>query len=151
MVWLLRLQDDREQGEAAAHSTAVALDSLSGRIMRLNVRKRPGHEQDDVLGDPEDGSSSPEGAPVSRRAWAFGAHASAARASLSGRMPGKPGMLRTRINGISLLVFAIFSWDLKASNCMTRAGGQERVAMERSMHRAPAASGHAQAAASGAR
>lgn len=63
-VWAVENQDDGEQEGAAAYSTAVALDSLGGRILRLNLRKRPGHEDDDVLGEPDDGSSSSEGVSV---------------------------------------------------------------------------------------
>ena len=41
--------------------TRVAIDSLAGKAMRLNVRKRPGFEDEDVLGDAEGGAAGGDG------------------------------------------------------------------------------------------
>lgn len=39
--------------EEGVTSTRVSIDSLGGRSMRLNLRKRAGMEDEDVLGDDE--------------------------------------------------------------------------------------------------
>jgi hypothetical protein len=48
----------QEGDEEASYATSVALDSLGGKLMRLNVRKRPGFEDEDVLGEPGEGRNS---------------------------------------------------------------------------------------------
>lgn len=40
--------------------TRVSIDSLAGKVMRLNVRKRPGFEDEDVLGEAENAPDGPE-------------------------------------------------------------------------------------------
>lgn len=43
--------------EGGPISTQVSIDSLGGRTMRLNLRKRQGFEEEDVLGSDSDGET----------------------------------------------------------------------------------------------
>ena len=53
-----------ESEESRPTSLMFVLDSLSGRDLRLNVMKRPGHEADDVLDIPSEDISAPSASPL---------------------------------------------------------------------------------------
>ncbi len=54
----------QEAGEEGAISTGVSIDSLGGRTMRLNLRKRPGFEGEDVLGTGSEGETGRHACPL---------------------------------------------------------------------------------------
>ena len=53
----------QDNGMEGVVRTRVSIDSLAGKAMRLNVRKRPGLEGEDVLGEAEDAAGADDGEP----------------------------------------------------------------------------------------